>query len=104
LKRAAQAQLQRQASSSSLIDHIVQLAAARIAIARRDFATAALLYEAALAQDPDDAETCYLLGLVYVSMNDLVSARKYLEQAVTLDPTNDAARSALAAVTSRLPH
>ncbi|MCX6843367.1 MAG: glycosyltransferase family 39 protein [candidate division WOR-3 bacterium] len=80
----------------------LRLASARLAIARRDFATAESLYRASLAEDSTDAETNYLLGLVYVSTNNLPAARERLARAVALDPGHDAARSALKAVESKL--
>jgi tetratricopeptide (TPR) repeat protein len=91
-------------ASSSEGRSLVRLASARLAIARRDFAQAAALYRSALAENPDDAETNYMLGLVYVSMDSLVPARQQLARAVALDPGQDAARSTLKAVESRLPH
>ncbi len=78
------------------------LAAARMAIARRDFAQAAALYRQSLAQYPDDAETNYMLGLVYISMDSLPQARDQLARSVALDPGQNAARDALKAVESRL--
>jgi Flp pilus assembly protein TadD len=81
---------------------MVRLASARLAIARRDFARAAALYHAALTENPDDAETSYMLGLVYISMDSLAPAREQLTRAVALDPGQDAARDALKAVESRL--
>jgi Flp pilus assembly protein TadD len=82
----------------------LRLASARLAIARRDFAAAESLYRASLAEDSTDAETNYLLGLVYISTDNLPAARERLAQAVALDPGHDAARSALKKVESRLPH
>lgn len=75
-----------------------RLAAARVAIARRDFTTARDIYFAALRSDPDDAETCYLLGLVYVSIDSIGPARDWLARAVSSDPAHEAARAALARV------
>ena len=80
----------------------LRLASARLAIAHRDFATAESLYRASLAEDSTDAETNYMLGLVYVSTNNLPAARERLARAVALDPGHDAARSALKAVESKL--
>jgi tetratricopeptide (TPR) repeat protein len=90
------------AGSSTEGQALVRLAAARIAIAHRDFPTAAGLYHAALSQDPTDSETSYMLGLVYISMDSLAQARDWLQRAITLDPAHDAARSALQAVEARL--
>jgi len=95
-------QLVKTAGSSAEGRPLVRLASARLAIAHRDFAQAAALYRSALAEYPDDAETSYLLGLVYVSMDSLVPAREQLARAVALDPGQDAARSALKAVEERL--
>jgi tetratricopeptide (TPR) repeat protein len=80
----------------------LRLASARLAIARRDFATAESLYIVTLAEDSTDAETSYLLGLVYISTKNLGAARQRLARAVALDPGHDAARAALKAVESRL--
>jgi tetratricopeptide (TPR) repeat protein len=80
----------------------LRLASARLAIARRDFPAAESLYRASLAEDSTDAETNYLLGLVYISTNDLPAARERLARAIALDPGHDAARSALKAVESKL--
>ena len=96
-------QLVKVAGSSSEGRPLVRLASARLAIARRDFPQAVALYRSALAENPDDAETSYMLGLVYVSMDSLVPAREQLARAVALDPGQDAAQSALKAVESRLP-
>ncbi|MBM3314028.1 tetratricopeptide repeat protein [candidate division WOR-3 bacterium] len=95
-------QLARSAGASSEARALVRLASARLAIARRDFAQAAALYRSSLAEDPDDAETSYMLGLVYISMDSLVQARRELERAVALDPGQEAARAALQAVESRI--
>jgi tetratricopeptide (TPR) repeat protein len=95
-------QLARTAASSSDGRPLVRLASARLAIARRDFAQAAALYRSALAENPDDAETNYMLGLVYISMDSLAPARELLTRAVALDPGQEAARGALKAVESRL--
>jgi tetratricopeptide (TPR) repeat protein len=96
-------QLAKAAASSSEGRPLVRLASARLAIAHRDFAQAAALYRSALAENPDDAETSYMLGLVYISMDSLVPAREQLARAVALDPGQEAARGALKAVESRLP-
>lgn len=95
-------QLARSAGASSEARALVRLASARLAIARRDFARAAVFYRSSLAEDPDDAETSYMLGLVYISMDSLVQARRELERAVALDPGQEAARAALQAVESRI--
>ncbi len=78
------------------------LAGARLAIARRDFARAAQLYRTALAIDPNDAETPYLLGLVYISMDSLEEADRWLAHALDLDPSHEPARTTRQAVQSRL--
>jgi tetratricopeptide (TPR) repeat protein len=95
-------QLAKVAAPSSEGRALVGLASARLAIAHRDFTQAAALYHSALAQYPDDAETNYMLGLVYISMDSLAQAREQLARAVALDPGHDAARDALKAVESRL--
>lgn len=89
--------------SSPVVAPLVSLATARLAISRRDFATASRLYHQALAQNPNDAEVWYLLGLVAISTDSLPAARAYLQRAVTLDPLHSEARTALAAVEARLP-
>jgi tetratricopeptide (TPR) repeat protein len=96
-------QLASVAAPSSEGRALVRLASARLAISRRDFTQAAALYRSALAENPDDAQTSYMLGLVYISMDSLVPAREQLARAVALDPGQDAAREALKAVESRLP-
>ena len=95
-------QLAKAAASSSEGRALVRLASARLAIARREFTQAAALYRSSLAEYSDDAETSYMLGLVYISMDSLVPAREQLSRAVALDPGQDAARDALKAVESRL--
>jgi 4-amino-4-deoxy-L-arabinose transferase-like glycosyltransferase len=78
---------------------LLHLAAGRLAIARRDFPAAAGEYRAAAAADPAAAETWYLLGLVYVSMDSLAAARAALGRALAVDPAHSEAR----AVLGRLP-
>jgi tetratricopeptide (TPR) repeat protein len=80
----------------------VRLAAARLAVAHRDFARAVALCRESLAEDPNDALTAYMLGLVYISMDSLVQAREYLSRALALEPEQHATRDALKAVESRL--
>ncbi len=77
------------------------LAAARIAIATRNFNTALENYRAALKLNPQNPETFYLLGMVFISTNQLDSAELYLGQATLLDPSHDAARNALAMVRAK---
>jgi tetratricopeptide (TPR) repeat protein len=95
-------QLKRSAASSSDGRALIRLASARVAIARGDFAQAAAFYRSALAENPDDAEANYMLGLVYISMDSLVQAREQLARAVALDPGPEPIRDALKAVESRL--
>jgi tetratricopeptide (TPR) repeat protein len=95
-------QLARAAAPSSEGRALVRLASARLAIARHNFTEAAELYRQDLAEYPDDAETNYMLGLVYISMDSLALAREQLARAVALDPGHEAARDALKAVESRL--
>jgi 4-amino-4-deoxy-L-arabinose transferase-like glycosyltransferase len=78
------------------------LAAARVAVARHDFAAAAGLYEHAFALDSLNSETAYLLGLVCVSMDSLSAAAAWLARALELSPDHDGARDALDRVTARL--
>jgi len=95
-------QLAKSGASSSEGRALVRLGAARIAIAHRDFARAAALYREGLAEFPDDANSSYLLGLQYISMDSLTQARERLARAVALDPGLDAAREALKAVEAGL--
>ncbi|MBM3332358.1 hypothetical protein FJY68_11020 [candidate division WOR-3 bacterium] len=95
-------QLVKAAGPSSEARTLVSLASARMAISYRNFPQAAALYKSVLSESPDDAETHYLLGLVYVSMDSLMAAQNHLAQAITLDPGHAAARNALRAVESRL--
>ncbi|MCX7732847.1 MAG: tetratricopeptide repeat protein [candidate division WOR-3 bacterium] len=85
-------QLQR---SSPEAREILHLAAARIAVARRDFISALRHYQSAIQINPLNPEAFYLTGLVYVSIGDLVNAQKYLTLSLQLDPDHEAARSAL---------
>ncbi|MFO7650935.1 MAG: glycosyltransferase family 39 protein [bacterium] len=94
--------LQEAAAASPVARPLARLGAARLAIARRDFATAARLYRESLAENPGDAETSYLLGLVYVSVDSLPAAREFLARAVSIDPHHTEARTTLAAVEARL--
>ncbi len=83
---------------------LVRRAAVRLAAARRDFTRAIALCREALAADPHDDQTTYMLGLVYMSMDSLVQAREYLSRAAALEPGQQAIRDALRAVESRLQH
>jgi tetratricopeptide (TPR) repeat protein len=77
------------------------LADAWVAISDGHFTVAESLYRATLAQEPNDPESSYLLGLVYMRMNNVAQAREWLTRAISLDPANDAARSALKSLDSR---
>ena len=79
-----------------------RLADAWVAVSNGALPAAESLYRASLAQDSTDSETSYLLGLVYIRMNNLAFAREWLARAVSLDPMNDAAQGALRSVESRL--
>jgi tetratricopeptide (TPR) repeat protein len=79
-----------------------RLADAWVAVADGKYPVAESLYQASLAQDPNDSECSFLLGLVYTRMDSFASAREWLTRATSLDPANDAARSALKLVDSRL--
>ena len=72
-----------------------RLADAWVAVADGKYSEARSLYRASLARDPDDSETSFLLGMVYIRMDKPAQAREWLTRAVKLDPANDAARSAL---------
>jgi tetratricopeptide (TPR) repeat protein len=105
--RTAEAQaefdtLARSAGSSDENLELLRLAGARMAIARRDFVTAAQLYRAVIDEDSTYPEAPYLLGLVYVSTDSLEQARCWLRRALTLNPEHEAAASALKAVEARL--
>ncbi len=80
---------------------LTYLAAARIAIARRDFSFALNYYQLARQLDPTNPEIDYLIGLVYISLNDLATAEQYLNLALKLDPNHDGARTALTAIQRR---
>jgi len=88
--------------SSSEGRALIRLASGRIAIARRDYIRAASVYHSALADDPNDVEANYMLGLVYISMDSLVPAREHLARAAALEPGQKPIREALKAVESRL--
>ena len=79
-----------------------RLADAWVAVADGKLFVAESLYRASLAQDSTNSETSFLLGLVYFRMDSLASAKEWLSRAASLDSTNDAARSALRSVESRL--
>ena len=89
-------------AASATSQALVRRAAVRLAAARRDFARAAELCRASLAIDPNDDQTMYMLGLVYLSMDSLLQARDYLSRAAALEPGQRAIRDALRAVESRL--
>jgi len=89
-------------ASSSDGRALARLASGRIAIARRDYIRAASVYHSALADDPNDVEANYMLGLVYISMDSLVPAREHLARASALEPGQEPIREALKAVESRL--
>jgi tetratricopeptide (TPR) repeat protein len=72
-----------------------RLADAWVGVADGKYAVAESLYRATLAQNPNDPESSFLLGLVYNRMDSIAKAREWLTRAVSLDPANDAARSAL---------
>ncbi|MBN2464900.1 glycosyltransferase family 39 protein [candidate division WOR-3 bacterium] len=79
-----------------------RLADAWVAISEGKYARAESLYRTSLDQNPDDAESSFLLGMVYARMDSLVQAREWLARAAAMDPANDAARTALKSVGSRL--
>jgi tetratricopeptide (TPR) repeat protein len=79
-----------------------RLADAWVAVADGKYAVAESLYRATLAQNPNDPESSFLLGLVYNRMDSIAKAREWLTRAVSLDPANDAARSTLKSVDARL--
>jgi Tfp pilus assembly protein PilF len=104
-KAEAEAEARRLAASAASdpgSEVLAEMAAARVAIAHRDFAGAARRYRGVLAREPDHAEAHYLLGLVYISTDSIALSRGSLAAAVALDPTNAAAREALAMVEARL--
>jgi tetratricopeptide (TPR) repeat protein len=81
---------------------ILSLARARVAVARRDFAAALAGYQQAIELDPGNAESWYLLGLVYVSADSLPRAAAALSRALELDPGHSSAADILARVRQRL--
>jgi tetratricopeptide (TPR) repeat protein len=100
MRRIAEAQkefqqLQAIADNTPAAQLILHLSAARIAIAERHFTTALQHYKAALILDPYNPETYYLMGLVFISIGNLVEAQKCLSFTLELDQNHDAARSAL---------
>jgi tetratricopeptide (TPR) repeat protein len=89
-------------ASSSEGRSLIRLASGRLAIARRAYARADSIYQSALAENPNDVEANYMLGLVYISMDSLVQAREHLARAAALEPGQQPIRDALKAVESRL--
>jgi tetratricopeptide (TPR) repeat protein len=89
-------------ASSSEGRSLVRLASGRLAIARRAYARADSIYQTALAENPNDVEANYMLGLVYISMGSLEQAREHLARAAALEPGQQPIREALNAVESRL--
>lgn len=81
---------------------IVRLAGARVAVARRDFNAALAGYRRAIELDPENPESWYLLGLVYVSTDSLPQAAAALERALELDPGHSSAADILGRVRQRL--
>jgi tetratricopeptide (TPR) repeat protein len=79
-----------------------RLADAWFAVADGRYTLAESLYRASLAQDSSNPESSFLLGLVYIRMDSMASAREWLTRAASLDSTNGAARSALNSLESRL--
>uniref|UniRef100_A0A7C4GH10 Tetratricopeptide repeat protein n=1 Tax=candidate division WOR-3 bacterium TaxID=2052148 RepID=A0A7C4GH10_UNCW3 len=97
----AEAELKRLAGavgSDAAAQSALRMAAARVAIARRDYARAVAGYEAELTENPDNSEAWFMLGLIYIDARDLERAYECLTRAVELDPLNDAAAAALARV------
>jgi len=72
-----------------------RLADAWVAVADSQYTAAESLYRANMEQNWGDAESSFLLGVVYIKTDSFPQAREWLGRAATLDPTNDAARSAL---------
>jgi len=89
-------------ASSSEGRSLIRLASGRLAIARRDYSRADSIYQSALAENPNDVEANYMLGLVYINMDNLVQAREHLARAAALEPGQQPIRDALNAVESRL--
>jgi 4-amino-4-deoxy-L-arabinose transferase-like glycosyltransferase len=79
-----------------------RLADAWVAVADGRYSIAESLYRVSLAQDSTDAESSFLLGMVYIRMDSLAQAREWLARAAALDPSNEAVRPALRTVESRL--
>jgi tetratricopeptide (TPR) repeat protein len=89
-------------ASSSEGRSLIRLASGRLAIARRAYTRADSIYQSALAENPNDVEANYMLGLVYISMDSLAQAREHLARASALEPGQQPIRDALNAVESRL--
>jgi hypothetical protein len=94
-------EIARRAGADPRLAPVVHMAAARVAIIRRDFATATTRYHQAIAADPGNAEPWYMLGLVYVSIDSLDQARLALSRAVGIDPAHSKARATLARLAGR---
>ena len=79
-----------------------RMADAWVAVADGKYSVAESLYRVSLARDSKDSESSFLLGMVYIRMGKSAQARLRLTRAIALDSTNDAARSALKTLDSRL--
>jgi tetratricopeptide (TPR) repeat protein len=79
-----------------------RLADAWVAVADGKYDRAESLYRVSLSRDSSDSESGFLLGMVYMRMDSLAQAQKWLARTVSLDPGNEAARSALKSVETRL--
>eukprot|EP00095_Tigriopus_kingsejongensis_P005866 snap_masked-scaffold38_size502422-processed-gene-1.10 protein:Tk05866 transcript:snap_masked-scaffold38_size502422-processed-gene-1.10-mRNA-1 annotation:"hypothetical protein BRAFLDRAFT_60314" len=79
-----------------LLDHPNALEEGRAKLAQGDIPSAALLFEAAVQNEPDNAEAWTLLGTTQAKNDFDHSALAALKKAVALDPAHSVARMALA--------
>lgn len=73
----------------------VHLAQAQINIAQRNFSQAINEIQQALNLNPDDAETHYLLGAVYITIGNNQKALNEIQKTLTINPNHQNAQRAL---------
>lgn len=56
---------------------------------KKDFPNAIHSYEQAYQLNPNNAETCFRLGLAHLMLRHLPEARTYMEKSISLDPRGD---------------
>lgn len=74
---------------------LASLGLSEILMERGDYAGALPQLDNALAQDPDDVEALLMAGTAYSALGKRDLARKSLERALSLDPGNQHAKTAL---------